>query len=193
MSKLCVSRFVPHFGSGFFLLFYYLLFCPSVFHRHISQWREIVGIRMWRCSLMFCRVKYETFTSKCLEHVSQACLEDKDCQQFLDSDDLICSNSTECRAAYVSLWGSVLQAECTCDTPPGAEHAVCTWFHRTLHSRSCLSKLKSLMDCLVWTAGRNKPATGLPYRRDQYLRIHLSILKNLKRKMLEVYISEWSY
>ncbi|KAH0622001.1 hypothetical protein JD844_023873 [Phrynosoma platyrhinos] len=92
-----------------------------------------------------CRVKYDNFTSKCLKYISQTCLEDKACLQFLDRNDLICSDSDECRAAYINLWGSVLQVECTCDTASVEEQSACKWFQHVFHGKSCFSKLTSVI------------------------------------------------
>uniref|UniRef100_A0ABM5ETR3 GDNF family receptor alpha-like n=1 Tax=Pogona vitticeps TaxID=103695 RepID=A0ABM5ETR3_9SAUR len=130
-----------------------------------------------------CWAKYQAFTSKCLEPVSQACLEDKDCLQFLGSEDLICSNSTECRAAYVSLWGSVLRVECTCDTSPAEELSVCRWFQQTLHSKSCLNQISGGKIDLNLSSmdlhGEILPATGeqsLSYDDTIIIAIYISCL-----------------
>uniref|UniRef100_H9GW23 GDNF family receptor alpha like n=1 Tax=Anolis carolinensis TaxID=28377 RepID=H9GW23_ANOCA len=90
----------------------------------------------------FCWDKYRNFTSKCLKYISQTCLEDETCLQFLDINDLICSDSDECREAYINLWGSVLRVECTCDFTSVEDQTACKWFHHIFHSKSCFSKLK---------------------------------------------------
>nr|XP_060627688.1 GDNF family receptor alpha-like [Anolis sagrei ordinatus] len=90
----------------------------------------------------FCWDKYKNFTSKCLKYISQTCLEDETCLQFLDRNDLICSDSDECREAYINLWGSVLRVECTCDVTLVEDQATCKWFHHVFHSKPCFSKLK---------------------------------------------------
>ncbi|ETE66805.1 GDNF family receptor alpha-like protein, partial [Ophiophagus hannah] len=82
--------------------------------------------------------KYEAFTSKCLKHVSQDCLEENSCLKTWNAIDPICSETVDCRAAYVDLWGSVLRVKCTCETASQAEQSVCQWFHRILHGKVCL-------------------------------------------------------
>uniref|UniRef100_A0A8C5RG57 GDNF family receptor alpha like n=1 Tax=Laticauda laticaudata TaxID=8630 RepID=A0A8C5RG57_LATLA len=89
-----------------------------------------------------CWSKYEAFTSKCLKHVSQDCLEENSCLKTWNTIDPICSESVDCRAAYVDLWGSVLQVKCTCEAASQAEKSVCQWFHRILHGKVCLRKYK---------------------------------------------------
>uniref|UniRef100_A0A674KEN2 GDNF family receptor alpha like n=1 Tax=Terrapene triunguis TaxID=2587831 RepID=A0A674KEN2_9SAUR len=88
-----------------------------------------------------CRKRYEVFRSKCWRHVTKRCYDDKACLETLIEDDLICSGSADCRAAYIDNWGTMLRVECTCNTVPLAEQSLCKLFHHLLHSKSCFSKL----------------------------------------------------
>ncbi|KAF7246954.1 GDNF family receptor alpha-like [Varanus komodoensis] len=90
-----------------------------------------------------CWGKYKTFTSKCLMQISQPCLEDKACLESLDTNSLVCSDSAECRAAYVGMRGSLLQVECTCETTSAAQESMCRQFQHILHSNSCFSRLRT--------------------------------------------------
>ncbi|KAM9156383.1 GDNF family receptor alpha-like [Pangshura tecta] len=88
-----------------------------------------------------CRKKYEVFRSRCWRHVTKRCYDDKACLETLIEDDLICSGSADCRAAYIDNWGSLLRVECTCNTVPPAEQSLCKLFHHLLHSKSCFSRI----------------------------------------------------
>nr|XP_016852133.1 PREDICTED: GDNF family receptor alpha-like [Anolis carolinensis] len=91
----------------------------------------------------FCWAKYENFTSNCLENITQTCLEDKACPPFVDGNDLICSDSNECRAAYINLLGSVLRVECTCDFTLVEDQSACKWIYHIFHSKCTFGKLKT--------------------------------------------------
>ncbi|XP_062839229.1 GDNF family receptor alpha-like isoform X2 [Anolis carolinensis] len=108
----------------------------------------------------FCWDKYRNFTSKCLKYISQTCLEDETCLQFLDINDLICSDSDECREAYINLWGSVLRVECTCDFTSVEDQTACKWFHHIFHSKSCFNQLSGGKAELHSSHGKLLPATG---------------------------------
>ncbi|CAM4531596.1 unnamed protein product [Lepidochelys olivacea] len=88
-----------------------------------------------------CRKKYEVFRSKCWRHVTKRCYDNKACLETLIKDDLICSGSADCRAAYIDNWGTMLRVECTCHTVPLAEQSLCKLFHHLLHSKSCFSQI----------------------------------------------------
>ncbi|XP_028578450.2 GDNF family receptor alpha-like [Podarcis muralis] len=112
-----------------------------------------------------CRAKYEAFTSKCLKPFARQCLEDKACFESLDANDLMCSDSDECRAAYVGMWGSVLRGvECTCDTTPLAKQTACKWFHHILHSKYCFTQISGgkadLYSSRMVLPGKILPVTG---------------------------------
>uniref|UniRef100_A0A452IUW5 GDNF/GAS1 domain-containing protein n=1 Tax=Gopherus agassizii TaxID=38772 RepID=A0A452IUW5_9SAUR len=93
-----------------------------------------------------CRKKYEVFRSKCWRHVTKRCYDDKACLETLIEDDLNCSGSADCRAAYIDNWGTMLRVECTCNTVPLAEQSLCKLFHHLLHSKSCFIICPSLFD-----------------------------------------------
>ncbi|XP_061482046.1 GDNF family receptor alpha-like [Rhineura floridana] len=111
-----------------------------------------------------CWAKYEAFTLTCLKLFPRACLEDKACLEILDTNDLICSDSAECRAAYIGMWGSVLRVECTCDTTPLAEQPVCKRFYNILHSKSCFTQISGgkadLYSSHIDLSGKILPVTG---------------------------------
>lgn len=94
------------------------------------------------------REKLGAFTSKCLNYVAQECLEDNVCPESLGIRGLVCINSTECRAAYVDLWGTILHMECNCGLTSATEESACKVFHHVFHNKSCFSKLNSLRLCI---------------------------------------------
>ncbi|XP_009068134.1 PREDICTED: GDNF family receptor alpha-like [Acanthisitta chloris] len=89
-----------------------------------------------------CRKKYTTFHSKCWRHVTKKCYDDEACLETLIKDDIPCSANADCKAAYVSNWGTMLHMECTCQNLPHAEQSLCKLFHHMLHSKSCFSDLR---------------------------------------------------
>ncbi|XP_070595006.1 GDNF family receptor alpha-like [Erythrolamprus reginae] len=111
-----------------------------------------------------CWSKYEAFTSKCLRHISQACLEENSCLKTWNAIDPICSESVDCRAAYVDLWGSVLRVKCTCEAASQAEQPACQWFHRMLHGTVCLRQISGgnadLYSSQIELPGNILPVTG---------------------------------
>ncbi|KFZ48661.1 GDNF family receptor alpha-like, partial [Antrostomus carolinensis] len=83
--------------------------------------------------------KYTTFQSKCWRHVTKKCYDDKACLETLIKGDMPCSASADCKAAYISNWGTMLRMECTCQNLPPTEHSLCKLFHHILHSKSCFN------------------------------------------------------
>ncbi|NXJ75806.1 GFRAL protein, partial [Trogon melanurus] len=86
-----------------------------------------------------CRKKYTTFRSKCWRHVTKKCYSDEACLETLLKGDMPCSANPDCKAAYMSNWGTMLRLECTCRDLPPAEQALCKLFHHMLHSKTCFS------------------------------------------------------
>ncbi|NXK45629.1 GFRAL protein, partial [Chauna torquata] len=86
-----------------------------------------------------CRKKYKAFQSKCWRHVTKKCYDDEACLETLIKDDMPCSANADCKAAYISNWGTMLRVECTCQNSPPAEQPLCKLFHHMLHSTSCFS------------------------------------------------------
>ncbi|XP_054035920.1 GDNF family receptor alpha-like [Dryobates pubescens] len=91
-----------------------------------------------------CRKKYTTFRSKCWRHVTKKCYGDEACLETLIKGDMPCSANPDCKAAYISNWGTMLRVECTCQNLPPAEQALCELFHHMLHSKSCFSDLRQI-------------------------------------------------
>ncbi|XP_074010035.1 GDNF family receptor alpha-like [Numenius arquata] len=89
-----------------------------------------------------CRKKYTAFQSKCWRHVTKKCYDDEACLETLIKDDMPCSANADCKAAYISNWGTMLRVECTCHNLPPAEQSLCELFHHMLHSKSCFSELR---------------------------------------------------
>uniref|UniRef100_A0A8B9ZHI9 GDNF/GAS1 domain-containing protein n=1 Tax=Anas platyrhynchos TaxID=8839 RepID=A0A8B9ZHI9_ANAPL len=98
----------------------------------------------------FCRKKYKTFQSKCWRHVTKKCYDDEACLETLIKDDMPCSANAECKAAYISNWGTMLHVECTCQNSPPAEQPLCKLFHHMLHSTTCFSDLNVLYPKYCW-------------------------------------------
>lgn len=88
------------------------------------------------------RRKYTTFRSKCWRHVTKKCYSDEACLETLIKDDMPCSANADCKAAYISSWGTMLHMECTCQNLPPVEQPLCELFHHMLHSKSCFSDLR---------------------------------------------------
>ncbi|NXC15745.1 GFRAL protein, partial [Corythaeola cristata] len=86
-----------------------------------------------------CRKKYRTFWSKCWRYVTKKCYDDEACLETLIKGDMPCSANADCKAAYISNWGTMLRVECTCQNLPPVEHSLCKLFHHMLHSKSCFS------------------------------------------------------
>ncbi|ELK34771.1 GDNF family receptor alpha-like protein [Myotis davidii] len=84
-----------------------------------------------------CRRRYRTFQSKCWQPVTRKCHEDETCISTLGKQDLICSGSDDCKAAYMGTLGTVLQVQCTCRTVSQSEESLCKMFQHMLHRRSC--------------------------------------------------------
>ncbi|XP_032911784.1 GDNF family receptor alpha-like isoform X2 [Catharus ustulatus] len=91
-----------------------------------------------------CRRKYTTFRSKCWRHVTKKCYSDEACLETLIKDDMPCSANADCKAAYISNWGTMLHMECTCQNLPLVEQPLCELFHHMLHSKSCFSDLRQI-------------------------------------------------
>ncbi|XP_077146127.1 GDNF family receptor alpha-like isoform X2 [Ranitomeya variabilis] len=91
-----------------------------------------------------CRERYGIYQSKCWEPVSR-CRNDKSCLLGLHKEDMTCSGSDECRAAYIRTLGTKLQIPCTCNSGLyNEEHHLCELFSYILHSKSCLKRLTSI-------------------------------------------------
>lgn len=74
--------------------------------------------------------------------MTKKCYDDEACLETLIKDDMPCSANADCKAAYISNWGTMLRVECTCQNLPPMEQALCKLFHHMLHSKSCLSELR---------------------------------------------------
>ncbi|KAM5324711.1 GDNF family receptor alpha-like [Glossophaga mutica] len=86
-----------------------------------------------------CRRRYRTFQSKCWPHVTAKCHEDETCISMLGKEDLTCSGSDDCKAAYIGTLGTVLQVQCTCRSVTQSEESLCKIFQHMLHRRSCFN------------------------------------------------------
>ncbi|XP_054554127.1 GDNF family receptor alpha-like [Talpa occidentalis] len=69
-------------------------------------------------------------------HVIHSCRHDELCRQ-----DLTCSGSDDCKAAYIGTLGTVLQMQCTCRPVAQSEESLCHIFQHLLHSGSCFDHL----------------------------------------------------
>ncbi|XP_002923123.1 GDNF family receptor alpha-like [Ailuropoda melanoleuca] len=104
-----------------------------------------------------CRRRYRTFQSKCWQHVTRKCHEDELCISTLSQQDLICSGSDDCKAAYIGTFGTVLQVQCTCRTITQSEESLCKIFQHMLHRRSCFDYL-TLSNVKGMALHKRKPA-----------------------------------
>ncbi|XP_057554181.1 LOW QUALITY PROTEIN: GDNF family receptor alpha-like [Hippopotamus amphibius kiboko] len=86
-----------------------------------------------------CRRHYRTFQAKCWQRVMRKCHEDETCISTLSKQDLTCSGSDDCKAAYIGTLGTVLQVQCTCRTTTQSEESLCKIFQYMLQRRSCFN------------------------------------------------------
>ncbi|CAN8204702.1 unnamed protein product [Coccothraustes coccothraustes] len=120
-----------------------------------------------------CRKKYTTFRSKCWQHVTKKCYNDEACLETLLKDDLPCSATADCKAAYVSSWGTMLHTECTCQNLPAMEQPLCELFHHMLHSKSCFSDLRQIS---VQKKGFHWVNTEMPRQKISGAQLHSSAI-----------------
>ncbi|XP_069582854.1 GDNF family receptor alpha-like isoform X2 [Ranitomeya imitator] len=91
-----------------------------------------------------CRERYGIYQSNCWEPVSR-CRNNKSCLLGLHKEDMTCSGSDECRAAYIRTLGTKLQIPCVCNSGLyNEEYHLCELFSHILHSKSCLKRLTSI-------------------------------------------------
>ncbi|XP_056421723.1 GDNF family receptor alpha-like [Hyla sarda] len=87
-----------------------------------------------------CRERYGVYQSKCWEPLSR-CHNNRSCLLGLHKEDLTCSGSDECRAAYIRTLGTKLQIPCTCHRGLNYEEQhLCGLFSHTLNNTSCLKR-----------------------------------------------------
>ncbi|XP_068864723.1 GDNF family receptor alpha-like [Aphelocoma coerulescens] len=120
-----------------------------------------------------CRKKYITFQSKCWRHVTKTCYEDEACLETLIKDDMPCSANADCKAAYISNWGTVLHMECTCQNLPPVEQPLCELFHHMLHSKSCFSDLRQIS---IQKKGFHWVNTEMPGEKNSGAQLHSSAI-----------------
>ncbi|XP_075270766.1 GDNF family receptor alpha-like isoform X2 [Opisthocomus hoazin] len=128
-----------------------------------------------------CRRKYTTFRSKCWRHVTKKCYNDEACLETLIKDDMPCSANSDCKAAYISSWGTMLRAECTCQNLPSVEQSLCQLFHHMLHSKSCFRQIS------IKKKGFNWANTEMPGNKLSRAHLHSSSINGEK-----VYIIAYS-
>ncbi|RLW12248.1 hypothetical protein DV515_00000784, partial [Chloebia gouldiae] len=120
-----------------------------------------------------CREKYTTFRSKCWRHVTKKCYNDEACLETLLKDDMSCSANADCKAAYVSSWGTMLHMECTCQNLPRVEQPLCELFHHMLHSKSCFSDLRQIS---IQKVGFHWVNTEMPGEKISRAQLHSSAI-----------------
>ncbi|XP_005377973.1 PREDICTED: GDNF family receptor alpha-like [Chinchilla lanigera] len=91
------------------------------------------------CSAQRAGRRYWTFQSKCWPHVAEKCHEDETCISTLSKQDITCSGSEDCRAAYIGILGTALQGQCTCRATTQTEESLCKIFQQLLHRKSCFN------------------------------------------------------
>ncbi|EPY83026.1 GDNF family receptor alpha-like protein [Camelus ferus] len=96
-----------------------------------------------------CRRRYGPFQAKCWPRVTRRCHEDEVCISTLSKQDLTCSGSDDCKAAYIGTLGTVLQVRCTCRTITQSEESLCKIFQHMLHRKSCFTSA-TLKDVVSW-------------------------------------------
>ncbi|XP_052665203.1 GDNF family receptor alpha-like isoform X3 [Harpia harpyja] len=118
-----------------------------------------------------CRKKYTIFWSKCWRHVTKKCYDEEACLETLIKGDMPCSATADCKAAYISNWGTMLRVECTCQNLPPAEQSLCKLFHHMLHSKSCFSELRQIS---IKKKGFHWVNTGIPGEKLSRAQLHSS-------------------
>ncbi|XP_059123002.1 GDNF family receptor alpha-like [Peromyscus eremicus] len=86
-----------------------------------------------------CRTHYRTFQSECWPRVTGKCQDDETCISTLGKQDLTCSGSDSCRAAYLGTFGTALQVPCACRSITQSEEPLCMALQHMLHSKSCFN------------------------------------------------------
>ncbi|XP_055452856.1 GDNF family receptor alpha-like [Psammomys obesus] len=86
-----------------------------------------------------CRTHYRTFQTECWPRLTGRCHEDETCISMLGKQDLTCSGSDSCRAAYLGIFGTVLQVPCACRSTTQNEEPLCLVFQHMLHRKSCFN------------------------------------------------------
>uniref|UniRef100_A0A8C5PTR7 GDNF family receptor alpha like n=1 Tax=Leptobrachium leishanense TaxID=445787 RepID=A0A8C5PTR7_9ANUR len=90
-----------------------------------------------------CRQRYEKYEAKCWKQVTK-CYNNERCLSALDLEDLTCSRTDECKAAYISILGTKLLQQCTCTKEQhNNEEHLCSLYYHILHSKSCIEKYTS--------------------------------------------------
>nr|DBA26384.1 TPA: hypothetical protein GDO54_010655 [Pyxicephalus adspersus] len=85
-----------------------------------------------------CRDRYGAYQSKCWEHTNR-CHNERNCLLGLSKEDITCTGSEECRAAYIGTFGTKLQTPCTCDIGLDYEEQhLCDLYSHILNGKSCL-------------------------------------------------------
>ncbi|XP_008070014.1 GDNF family receptor alpha-like [Carlito syrichta] len=107
-----------------------------------------------------CRRPYRTFQSKCWQRVTGKCHEDETCIGTLSKQDLTCSGTDDCKAAYIGTLGTPLQVQCTCRTIPQSEESLCKIFQHMLHRKSCFN-YPSLPNVKDIALSKRKHAKGI--------------------------------
>ncbi|XP_017669985.1 PREDICTED: GDNF family receptor alpha-like isoform X3 [Lepidothrix coronata] len=120
-----------------------------------------------------CRKKYTSFRSKCWRHVTKKCYDDEACLETLIKDDMPCSANADCKAAYISNWGTMLHVECTCQNLPPVEQSLCKLFHHMLHSKSCFSELRQIS---IQKNGFGWVNTEMPGKKPSGAQLHSSAI-----------------
>ncbi|XP_074394323.1 GDNF family receptor alpha-like isoform X6 [Zonotrichia albicollis] len=120
-----------------------------------------------------CRKKYTTFRSKCWRHVTKKCYNDEACLETLLKDDVPCSATADCKAAFVSSWGTMLLTECTCQNVPAVEQPLCELFHHMLHSKSCFRDLRQIS---IQKKGFHWVNTEMPREKISGAQLHSSAI-----------------
>nr|XP_042137218.1 GDNF family receptor alpha-like [Peromyscus maniculatus bairdii] len=86
-----------------------------------------------------CRAHYRTFQSECWPRVTGKCQDDETCISTLGKQDLTCSGSDSCKAAYLKTFGTALQVPCACRSITQNEEPLCMALQHMLHIKSCFN------------------------------------------------------
>ncbi|XP_069829520.1 GDNF family receptor alpha-like isoform X2 [Dendropsophus ebraccatus] len=91
-----------------------------------------------------CSERYGIYQSKCWEPFSR-CGNNRSCLLGFHKEDVTCSGSDECRAAYIRTLGTKLQIPCTCSGELNYEDQhLCELFSHTLNNTSCLKRITAI-------------------------------------------------
>ncbi|RMC17458.1 hypothetical protein DUI87_06040 [Hirundo rustica rustica] len=107
----------------------------EVCNKQLSLYLKVCSVNK-KCNVEGCQAAIRFFYRNMPFEIAQ--------MMIFVTDDMPCSANADCKAAYISNWGTMLHMECTCQNLPPVEQPLCELFHHMLHSKSCFSDLRQI-------------------------------------------------